>query len=497
MEKRIKGILLAGVLGIAAVLLSACGAQKEAADKAVADGWELVEEVADSGTEAETILSSGEGTAPSVGIGESAGAETDAGNGTAYCEIYERFVTQKEGDALLFSLIYLDVDDIPELVVLDRGYESYSVYTVRDGEIFCMADSMITVEMTYLERGGIIVLFARWNGGGDEGGYGRYYYQVSTDKTCVNDDPAMLNYAYNAVYDEEENWTGEGVIKYYHLGQEIDAAEYQQLADSLGIVEEKEKSCVENASGKEEMVKLLNGQGGAAGDSVKQAAVENSIEQAEDGDNRTVRGAYYDVLDKLYTTYTLPDGTELGYDGMRDLSENTYAIYDVDQDSQEELILTWTTTYTAGMAGIVYGFDSASGTVRLELLEYPMLTFYDNGVAEAGLSHNHGLAGAMPEGMDFWPYFLYQYDKETDTYVMRASVDAWNKAFRDTDYEGNAFPDAIDADGDGVVYIIESGEEKELLDAEDYGKWRDSVIGRAGEIKIPFEPMTGEWGVGH
>lgn len=121
-------------------------------------------------------------------------------------------------------------------------------------------------------------------------------------------------------------------------------------------------------------------------------------QKAENVDNTDPeKAAYYAVLEKLYTTYTLPDGTELGYDEISDLSWNKFAIYDIDQDGKEELLIQWTDTYTAGMAGIIYGFDSASGTVKAELWEYPLQVFYDNGVVEVGLSHNHGLAGEIDD----------------------------------------------------------------------------------------------------
>lgn len=232
-------------------------------------------------------------------------------------------------------------------------------------------------------------------------------------------------------------------------------------------------------------------------ESVKQDTNNSNDEYRKIYEQIVEKEAYYSVLDKLYTTYTLPDGTDLSYDGILDLSDNCFAIYDIDYDGQEELIIIWDTTYTAGQSVIVYGYDSAAGTVRTELWQYPLQIFYDNGVVEVGLSHNQGLASMMPDHVDFWPYFLYQYDKSTDTYVQCALVDAWNKAYRATDYDGNAFPDDIDVDGDGVVYLIEVGENEEWMDAEAYKAWRDSYVGGANEVEIPFEKMTGEWRDSH
>lgn len=100
-----------------------------------------------------------------------------------------------------------------------------------------MVDAMATVEMGYFERSGIVSTFARWNGGGDEGGYGWYYYQVSTDRAIVDGDLPVLHDTYDAVYDEGGKWTGTGITKYFYMDQEIDESAYQQKQKELGIKE--------------------------------------------------------------------------------------------------------------------------------------------------------------------------------------------------------------------------------------------------------------------
>lgn len=235
----------------------------------------------------------------------------------------------------------------------------------------------------------------------------------------------------------------------------------------------------------------------------KDQAVENSdSEEVDDGSldeqvkenssavkNEEEKAAYYALLQSLYQTYTLPDGTELGYDEITDLSWNQFAIYDIDQDGKEELLILWTTTYTAGMSGIVYGFDSVSGDIKAELFEYPLQTYYDNGVVKAEASHNHGMAGDIE---DFWPYTLYQYDQNSDTYVAIAQVDAWNKAYYEKDYNEKPFPDELDRDGDGILYRVTAGDEENLMDLEEYKKWQDSLFGGAKKVEIPFVEMTEE-----
>lgn len=229
--------IIMGTLGVIAFLLSACSSQED-------DGTVIVENVtptiAPAGGEEETEALD---SAPEP-------EEKDQ----IYGEIYGQVIKEKEGEGFLFSLIYLDDDEIPELVICDRGYGTYSVYTVKNGTAFCMIDSMATVEMSYFERKGVVSCFARWNGGGDEGGYSWSYYQVTEDKALVDGDVPVLHDSYDAVYDEEGNWTGEGITKYYHMDQEIDEASYQKLLGDLGIEEEDRKSCADHAYGKEEIL---------------------------------------------------------------------------------------------------------------------------------------------------------------------------------------------------------------------------------------------------
>ena len=255
--------ILIGALGIMAILLSACSTEKEDMTVPV----EIIEpitapadtdenemtEMPPSGDEKEESAGPEEELELPDAEPEKQSSVSDESPDT-YREIYRQLVTETEGDAIIFSLVYLDNDDTPELVVYDRGYEAYSIYTVKDGKAFCMMEAMTTVEMAYFERSGIVSAFARWNGGGDEGGYGWYYYQVSADKELVNGDLPTLYFTYDATYDEEGNWTGEGVTKYYYMDQEIDEAAYQQMMNELGIVEGNEKVLTDNALGKVEIL---------------------------------------------------------------------------------------------------------------------------------------------------------------------------------------------------------------------------------------------------
>lgn len=207
---------------------------------------------------------------------------------------------------------------------------------------------------------------------------------------------------------------------------------------------------------------------------------------------------YIDVLEGIYYDYVLPDGQRL-----EPLTEffaedpNEFAIYDVDGDGAEELIIRYVNTYTAGMFGVVYGYDRATDKLATQLLEFPAMSFYPNGSVEVGWSHNQGLAGR------FWPCTFYQYSPETDKYEAAAYVDAWDGAFFETDFDGNPFPAEADTSGDNIVYYIcRYGDESAPAPVSqvEFNRWyhafigfdphQDSQIGFS--LEIPYQPLTEE-----
>ncbi len=247
-------------------------------------------------------------------------------------------------------------------------------------------------------------------------------------------------------------------------------------------------------NGLEDMgVSLTDGPGGNA-DGQESGGQDSSQAPAEDGSgSAAMYEAYVKVLEDIYFDQKFPDGTEHGLQpASADITDNMFAVYDIDADGREELIVFYTTTYTAGMVEIIYDYDSGTGDVREEFLAYPMRTYYDNGIVEVEASHNQGLASDGGADGNFWPYSLYRYDPETDAYVSLASVDAWSRGFREEDYDGNPFPQEVDADGDGVVYYVatEGNEPKAPMDGAEYDQWRDSCLKGAKPIQVPYVNLT-------
>ena len=202
--------------------------------------------------------------------------------------------------------------------------------------------------------------------------------------------------------------------------------------------------------------------------------------------------AYKKALENIYQDRVLPDGTELKTGDGYDISENTFAIYDVDHDGRDELIFEYTATYMAAMTAKIYDYDEENDCLKEEFSEFPALHFYDNATITADISHNQGYAG------DFWPYTFYRYDSENDVYQRVCYVDAWNKEVSEAMGSDKEFPEAADQDGDGIVYYVDRQspdddiEDGHPIDKDAYDAWYEENIGCANEENLPFQNLTEE-----
>lgn len=174
-----------------------------------------------------------------------------------YQDIYYQAVVDSVGDVRVYSLVYLDEDEIPELVMLNRELDFYSIYTVRNDGLFCMVDSVAAVELVYYERTGMFYEFWRFNGGGDEGDYGRFFWQASADETITEETPCLMQDEYHALYTQDGVLTENGACLYLYQGEYVDEQTYQELLSGFGVTEDGGRPFTENAVGKEEMLALL------------------------------------------------------------------------------------------------------------------------------------------------------------------------------------------------------------------------------------------------
>lgn len=220
--------------------------------------------------------------------------------------------------------------------------------------------------------------------------------------------------------------------------------------------------------------------------------VENKISNKEhwsDIDKERMT-AYQKVLKDLYNDGILPDGMDAGFDIGTDKSEDKFAICDIDNDGEDELLIAHTSTAVAGMVELVYGYDENAKMLNEELSTFPFIQYYDNGVIVADWSHNQGKAGNH-----FWPYTLYQYNSLKDKYEQVGMVDAWDKSYTQEIYPEDEFPSEKDKDGNGMIYYIMSGDSFQYEDAVDdnvYQAWRNIYIQNARKVKVPYQNLTSD-----
>ena len=194
--------------------------------------------------------------------------------------------------------------------------------------------------------------------------------------------------------------------------------------------------------------------------------------------------------------YLFQYGSAPGEDGSPDYNYseyahyNQFAIYDIDQDGRDELLFD--RLYRANV------WEYRDGILYEELVAFPDgLTFYDNGAVHENASHNQGPYTSE----NFWPYGLYTYHAETDSYRCAGDVQGWD--IRNIDLNNSDFPANIDQDGDGMVYFLyrtndvqydASGNPMETLpvDGPEYEAWRDSILRDSQPVAVPWQSLTRE-----
>ncbi len=209
--------------------------------------------------------------------------------------------------------------------------------------------------------------------------------------------------------------------------------------------------------------------------------------------NEKIPQSYGEILRDIYYDYNFYDFQKLQADWLSgyDMNNNTFAVYDVDNDGNDELVVLFTQTATAGERGFVYGYDSA-GSIMIEFLAFPSFIFFDNGIIKVKAAHNQGLAG------DFWAYSMHQYDSETNSYNEVGFVDAWDKSMTEGDLfpDDKIYPDEIDVSNSGFVYYIctEGNFKSDVqpVDVTEYNAWHDSYVGGANIIELPYMYMNEE-----
>ena len=208
------------------------------------------------------------------------------------------------------------------------------------------------------------------------------------------------------------------------------------------------------------------------------------------GEHEARMDSYAAVLENFLRDGTLPNGDKAEF--LEGAKGDVFAVVDVTGDGAPELIIRHTAAGMPGQIEFVTTYDPDGDAVVLIFRDFPAVTYYSGGVLRADSARNHGLA---IDG-DFWPHAIYRYNPEAKEYEECGFVKAWNKAdFPTNPYEGDKpFPDAIDEDGDGMIYSVTLGEEclvvldTEYVDGPAYRAWEDGLLGGGEAIDVPWLP---------
>lgn len=214
-----------------------------------------------------------------------------------------------------------------------------------------------------------------------------------------------------------------------------------------------------------------------------------------------IRHYYGGILSQITAGWQLPDGkldTSSLENGFGKMSDNRFAVTDIDGDGREELIVRYLNATLGGMMEIIYDYDPMSGTLKRELTVWPELTYYNNGIIKVEASHNDSRG-------EFWPFALYQYQADTDVYLQIGEVSSWDKEFAAEWNDGRSFPDELDTDGDGTLFCIRKEGEGEFYhrdyedfnyDQADVDEWFGGYLAGAPEdakeISIDYQPLQYE-----
>lgn len=186
------------------------------------------------------------------------------------------------------------------------------------------------------------------------------------------------------------------------------------------------------------------------------------------------------ILKNLLYSDILPDGTASGQHG----GFSQFAVCDVDGDGKEELVVLYDPGVTAGMAGYIIDYDRESGTTRIQLAEYPIFEFLANGNLKALGSHNQTYG-------EMWPYSLYRYLPESDSYERVGHIHAADR--KNMEGHPEDYPAEVDVSGTGTVYYVgEDGWGTVPIDEVDYLAWLAANRGDGAVLDISFLTLTEE-----
>ena len=175
------------------------------------------------------------------------------------------------------------------------------------------------------------------------------------------------------------------------------------------------------------------------------------------------------AVEKAAEEKSLPDQTD---------GTVQYALADIDGDGSSELLVRYPSS--TGTREVICTYD-ADGNLTVTGNGLYGGTYYDNGSVVTGASDPQGYSSGVLS-----PYSIYVNDG--GNYYKSVTVAGWNSELSSTEDGENTFPDYIDEDGNGHVYMIygAGGDGAEIVDDAEYFSWYAAIMGDAQPVSISY-----------
>lgn len=199
-----------------------------------------------------------------------------------------------------------------------------------------------------------------------------------------------------------------------------------------------------------------------------------------------IREMYVSFLLDVYSNpqnyYTMDQGYVPGTVNKQDVEGNDFAIHDIDGDGTEELIISFSSTYTSAMYTGIWKADLSTETVYEFARTGVSCAFYANNIIKVDAPHNHS------SGYSIWPYSLLKCDAENEMLIRVASAYCVDQAY---DPYGEDYDAALDADGDGTIYYFRfEGEDPIPLTYAAYCSLVDAYIPADQKLPVEWKKLT-------
>jgi hypothetical protein len=205
---------------------------------------------------------------------------------------------------------------------------------------------------------------------------------------------------------------------------------------------------------------------------------DESVISLYNNSNEKVFSAYADLL---YDILFNPEDHYGGYEGEYNVSQNNFAIQDVNQDGIAELLFQLLDTYTGTQQLRMWTYDlNSSSIIELRGFDSPNVDFFESGISKEYFTHPYGSG-------DLRDYTLYNYDIPSDNLVEIMLVYSISAQFDDF----NEYNISDDTDQDGMIYKIKHFEGKtDSLTKYEYNEFVQSLIPESSKLDTTLYPLT-------